>query len=56
MPYHHVTFEERYVIAQLRLAGFRLRAIEQRLGRHHTTVGRGPHPQRSSGGALALLV
>ena len=40
MPYHHVTFEERYVIAHLRLAGFSLRAIGQRLGRHHTTVGR----------------
>ena len=40
MPYHHMTFEERYAIAHLRLAGFSLRAIGQRLGRHHTTVGR----------------
>jgi IS30 family transposase len=40
MPYHHVTFEERYTIAHLRLAGFSLRVIGERLGRHHTTVGR----------------
>jgi IS30 family transposase len=40
MPYHHVTFEERYAIAHLRMAGFSLRAIGQRLGRHYTTVGR----------------
>ena len=40
MGYHHVTFEERYAIAHMRLAGFSVRAIGQRLGRHHTTVGR----------------
>ena len=56
MPYHHVTFEERYVIAHLRLAGFSLRAIGQRLGRQPHHRGAGAHPQRASGGALALLV
>lgn len=40
MPYHHLTPEERYVIAHMRIAGFSLRAIGQRIGRHHTTVGR----------------
>jgi IS30 family transposase len=40
MSYHHVTHEERYVIAHMRIAGFSLRAIGQRIGRHHTTVGR----------------
>ena len=40
MPYHQVTPEERYVIAHMRIAGFSLRAIGRRIGRHHTTVGR----------------
>ena len=40
MSYHHVTPEERYVIAHMRIAKFSLRTIAQRIGRHHTTVGR----------------
>lgn len=40
MPYGQLTPDERYVIAHMRIAGFTLRAIGQRIGRHHTTVGR----------------
>ncbi len=38
MSYPHLT--PRYVIAPMRIEGFGLRAIRQRIGRHHTTVGR----------------
>ena len=38
MSYHHLTPDERYVIAHMRIAGFSLRAIGQRLGRDHSTV------------------
>jgi len=40
MSYHHLTPEERYVIAHLRIAGFSLRAIGERIGRHPSTVSR----------------
>ena len=40
MPYHHLTPDERYVIAHLRVAELSLREIGRRIGRHHTTVGR----------------
>ena len=40
MPYHHFTREERYVISHLAVAGFSLREIGRRLGRHHASIGR----------------
>lgn len=40
MPYHHLTIEERYVISHLKVAGFSLREIGRRLGRHHVTISR----------------
>jgi len=40
MPYHHLTMEDRYVISHLKVAGFSLREIGRRLGRHHTTISR----------------
>jgi IS30 family transposase len=40
MPYHHLTIEERYVISHLKVAGFSLREIGRRLGRHHATISR----------------
>jgi transposase, IS30 family len=40
MPYHHFTPEEQYVISHMAMAGFSLRAIGRRLGRHHTSISR----------------
>jgi IS30 family transposase len=40
MPYNHLTEKERYVISHLKLAGFSLREIGRRLGRHHATISR----------------
>ena len=40
MPYHHFTPNEQYVIAHMTIAGFSLREIGRRLGRHHTSIGR----------------
>jgi IS30 family transposase len=40
MPYHHLTENERYVISHLKVAGFSLREIGRRLGRHHATISR----------------
>lgn len=40
MPYNHVTENERYVISHLVLAGFSLREIGRRIGRHHTSISR----------------
>jgi IS30 family transposase len=40
MPYHHLTEKDRYVISHLKLAGFSLREIGRRIGRHHTTIRR----------------
>ena len=40
MSYEHVSEQERYVIGHMRMAGFTLRAIGERIGRHHTTVSR----------------
>jgi IS30 family transposase len=40
MPYNHLTENERYVISHLKIAGFSLREIARRLGRHHTSISR----------------
>jgi IS30 family transposase len=40
MSYEHLSEQERYVIGHMRMAGFKLREIGERIGRHHTTVGR----------------
>lgn len=40
MSYHHFTTEERYVISHMSLAGFSLREIGRRIGRHHTSISR----------------
>jgi len=40
MSYCHLTENERYVISHLKLAGYSLREIGHRLGRHHTTISR----------------
>jgi IS30 family transposase len=40
MPYHHFTTEERYKIAHMAIAGFSLREIGRRIGRHHTSISR----------------
>lgn len=40
MPYHHFTPDERYVIAHLSIAGFSLREIGRRIGRHHASISR----------------
>ena len=40
MPYNHLTENERYVISHLNCAGFSLREIARRIGRHHATVSR----------------
>ena len=40
MSYRHLTTEERYLIAHMRIAKFTLREIAERIGRHHTTVSR----------------
>jgi len=40
MSYTHFTEKERYVISHMHMAGFSLRAIAHRLGRHHTSVMR----------------
>lgn len=40
MPYHHFTTEERYVIAHMAMAGFSLREIGRRIGRHHMSISR----------------
>ena len=40
MPYHHLTMEDRYVISHLKVAGFSVREIGRRLGRHHATISR----------------
>jgi transposase, IS30 family len=40
MPYHHFTREDRYVISHMALAGFSLREIGRRIGRHHTSISR----------------
>ena len=40
MSYEQLGEQERYVIAHMRMAGFALRAIGERIGRHHTTVSR----------------
>jgi transposase, IS30 family len=40
MPCNHLAENERYVISHLILAGFSLREIERRLGRHHTSISR----------------
>ena len=40
MPYQHFTTEERYVIAHMHIAGFSLREIGRRLGRHHVSISR----------------
>jgi transposase, IS30 family len=40
MPYHHFTTEERYVISHMSIAGFSLREIGRRIGRHHTSISR----------------
>ena len=40
MPYNHLTEKERYVISHLSLAGFSLREIGRRIGRHHTSISR----------------
>jgi len=40
MSYHQLTEQERYVIGHMRMAGFTLRTIGDRIGRHHSTVSR----------------
>jgi transposase, IS30 family len=40
MPYHHFTREEQYLIGHLAIAGFSLREIGRRLGRHHASISR----------------
>jgi len=40
MSYRHVSEQERYVIAHMRMAGYTLRAIGEEIGRHHATVSR----------------
>ena len=40
MPYHHFATEERYKIAHIAIAGFSLREIGRRIGRHHTGISR----------------
>jgi IS30 family transposase len=40
MSYHHLTPEERHVIAHLRIAKCTVREISERIGRHHTTASR----------------
>lgn len=40
MSYTHLSYQDRYVISHLSLAGFSLREIGRRLGRHHTTISR----------------
>jgi len=40
MPYTHLSYQDRYVISHLKAAGFSLREIGRRLGRHHTTISR----------------
>jgi transposase, IS30 family len=40
MPYHHFTANEQYVIAHMTMAGFSLREIGRRLGRHYTNISR----------------
>jgi transposase, IS30 family len=40
MPYIHFIERERYVISHMKMAGFSLRAIGRRLGRHHTSIMR----------------
>ncbi|MBI5016073.1 MAG: IS30 family transposase [Deltaproteobacteria bacterium] len=40
MSYQQVSEQERYVIAHMRMAGFKLREIGERIGRDHTTVSR----------------
>ena len=40
IPYHHFAPNEQYIIAHLASAGFSLREIGRRLGRHHTSIGR----------------
>lgn len=40
MSYTHLSYQDRYVISHLNLAGFSLREIGRRLGRHHTTISR----------------
>jgi len=38
MSYTHLSYQDRYVISHLNAAGFSLREIGRRLGRHHTTI------------------
>jgi IS30 family transposase len=40
MSYTHLTEKDRYVISHLTVAGFSLREIARRLGRHHSTISR----------------
>ncbi len=40
MSYTHIIEKERYVISHMKIAGFSLRAIGRRLGRHHTSIRR----------------
>jgi transposase, IS30 family len=40
MPYNHLTEKDRYVISHLKLAGFSLREIGRRIGRHHASISR----------------
>jgi IS30 family transposase len=40
MPYHHFTPKEQYVIAHMTIAGFSLREIGRRIGRHHASISR----------------
>lgn len=40
MCYSHLTWQERYVISHMKIAGFSLREIGRRLRRDHTTISR----------------
>jgi IS30 family transposase len=40
MPYHHFTREERYLVSYMVVAGFSLREIGRRIGKHHGSISR----------------
>ncbi len=57
MPYHHLTESHRRLIEDLHRAGNSNRALGQRMGRCHTTMGRElkRHSQLSRSGKNTVL-
>ncbi|MBX3327132.1 MAG: IS30 family transposase [Nitrospira sp.] len=53
MPYHHLTLEERLMIAPMRILGWSIRSIASQLGRAPSTISRELRRNRDGTGAYA---